>query len=179
MINRRRFLTISAVAAGAALGVATRGKVQWQGVAMGADVSITLYGTSKWQAAEALAEAHETIRRMEQLFSLYDPMSEIAQLNADQQRQVPAEFIDLIEIADHAHRVTAGLFDPTVQPVFAAKLKGARLHTDLLANVGWNHVEFDKQSVRFQRAGHGHNAERDCPGVCHGQSARRAECPWF
>jgi FAD:protein FMN transferase len=150
MMNRRRFLAISAIAAGVGLVRLARREVHWHGLAMGADVSITLYGASESDATDALQAARSTITKMERLFSLYDPESEICRLNRDQWCQVSADFSDLIEIADHAHGVSDGLFDPTVQAVFAAKLKGAKIGA---TPVGWKHVSIDTDRISFQRDG--------------------------
>lgn len=153
MMNRRRFLAITAVAATGGLVGYGRHKIRWQGLAMGADVSITLYGTHESQAAAALDKARTTIKRTEQLFSLYDPNSEISQLNNDQHREVPSEFMDLIMIADHAHRISDGLFDPTVQSAFAVKSGRVKPASDLRETVGWKHVSFVQNQIRFTRAG--------------------------
>jgi thiamine biosynthesis lipoprotein len=153
MINRRRFLTISALAATAAVAGLPGSKVRWQGVAMGSDVSITLYGSDERAAAAALQAARNTITRMEKLFSIYDPDSEISRLNADQHRHVPAEFVDLVRIAGHANQMTGGLFDPTVQTIFAAKSKDGSLIARHLSPVGWRHVQTIGNHVAFRQKG--------------------------
>ena len=69
-----------------------------------------------------LASVPERLREIESLFSLYDPNSTLRQLNAEGRlTHPPRPFVDLMRIADQAHRETGGIFDPTVQVLWEAE----------------------------------------------------------
>lgn len=155
--SRRRFLAIAAatLAGGpAAAQTATR----WQGRALGAEATITLRGPRR-EVTRALAAARQTLRRMERLFSLYDPTSALVRLNATGRLDhPPEEFLALLRCADAVHHATGGHFDPSVQPLWRtlARSRGrpdkARLDA-AAACVDWPAVAFDETSVRLLRPG--------------------------
>lgn len=118
---------------------------------MGAAASIRLAGPSHL-ADPALVAARDTIRRMERLFSLYDPVSALSRLNRDGQLDMPPEFQRLMAEVDRMHRVTEGLFDPTVQPLWAALAEG-RSVDGIADRVGWGKVRIDGAVLRFERKG--------------------------
>ncbi len=142
-LSRRRFLTISA-----AFAAAPRGAVAntWEGRAFGADVSITIRGAHA-PAQAALRDARDVIRQIEALFNLYDPTSALSRLNRTGQLQKSdPRFLELMEAATFAHKVTDGLFDPTVQPLWQAAASGA----DTMAaaqTVGWDRVHYDQERI--------------------------------
>ena len=142
-LSRRRFLTISAAFAAMP---ATAHAAHWQGRAFGADVSLTLRGPR--DAAEvALREARALLVQIEALFSLYDPASALVALNRTGTLSRPdARFVELMEAADHAHGVTGGLFDPTVQPLWAA-LAGGQDADVARGLIGWERVRFDPSRI--------------------------------
>jgi len=156
MISRRRFLTISASMALAATFPA-QASTNWRGKAFGAETSIAL-SSDKATAQTALTAALDTIRRMEKLFSLYDPGSILSELNRTGSLNMPPEFARLIDICDNVHRLSDGLFDPTVQPLFAAMLKNGGVSTEtehqrLRSTVGWQNISRNKSNIRFARPG--------------------------
>ncbi|MEP2639495.1 FAD:protein FMN transferase [Roseobacter sp.] len=136
-------MTISAACA-AAPGLAYA--QNWRGHAFGADISLTLHGPQD-QAADAVEQARALIIQMERLFSLYDPTSTLVGLNTTGVLHAPpAAFLSLMGACDVAFGQTGGLFDPTVQPVWAALASGrdpARARDD----IGWHRVRFDTRKV--------------------------------
>lgn len=143
ILSRRRFVTISAAFAAAPRAAAAQ---TWQGHAFGAEVSLTIRGPRE-VAAPALAQARAAMQRVEGLFSLYDPHSALSRLNAHGTLMAPdPDFLALMQAADHAHHVTAGLFDPSVQPLWAALARGADT-ANALAAIGWGRVDFSEQEV--------------------------------
>jgi FAD:protein FMN transferase len=143
-VTRRRFLTIAAAFA-ATPALAQR--QSWQGRAFGAEVAITLQGPQE-VAQEAIAAARQVIAQMEQRFSLFRATSEIVALNRDG-TLIPSEpFERLMQLADSAHRLTVGLFDPTVQPLWRAYAEGRDLD-EARARVGWDRVRFQRGYVRL------------------------------
>ncbi|MDJ0639706.1 MAG: FAD:protein FMN transferase [Paracoccaceae bacterium] len=133
-MNRRRFITVIAAAcAGPTLARAT--PLRWQGRAMGAEVSLDLYGARP----EALASARATIDRMERIFSLYDPHSELSRINVSGGGALSPEMAEVLDLSAKINAATGGRFDPTVQPVFAALLAGE--------DPPWHTVGWDKVSL--------------------------------
>lgn len=116
-MSRRRFLTIaSAACLGAPLRAA--GTYQWHGQALGAKAQIILDDPD----AEAItARALAEIARLEDIFSLYRPASELSRLNAQGYLPAPSfELLGCLSLARRVHRITEGRFDPSVQPLWAA-----------------------------------------------------------
>ncbi len=135
MIPRRRFLQISAafVALPDTALAAT-----WTGTALGARVSVTLHGPQSGTRA-ALAALPALLEQVETRFSLYRPDSHLALLNRTGRLAPDPLFHRLLQIADRAHKLTHGLFDPSVQPLWQALARGddpARART----HVGWSRI---------------------------------------
>jgi len=156
MISRRRFLAVSASMAAFA-AVPAQASTMWRGRAFGADVSVTLTG-DKTATQAAMNAALDTIRRMEKLFSLYDPSSALSALNRSGSLMMSPEFSRLIDICDQIHNLSDGLFDPTVQPLFAAMLKNGGVlnqadRQQLHPMIGWQNVSRNGSEIRFLRPG--------------------------
>ncbi|AUJ65876.1 hypothetical protein B9057_15850 (plasmid) [Aestuarium zhoushanense] len=119
-ISRRRFLAISAAAClpttGRAMPVA-----EWRGVALGAQTKLALAGVDTASAAPVFAAVSAELERIEALFSLYRSDSALVRLNAQGRLANPApEMLELLATAMSIHHATDGVFDPAVQPIFAA-----------------------------------------------------------
>ncbi len=137
MISRRRFLSLAAAAVATP---ACAAPVRWQGVAFGADVSLTIHAP-RTQADPALHAVRALLRRIETLFSLFDPASDLVALNQSGVLAHPApEFIEILALVNHVHRATKGVFDPTIQPVWQAL---ARQEPAAQARrlIGWDRVQ--------------------------------------
>ena len=84
MISRRRVIGIAAAAAGLGFLPSSRdGLFTWSGVALGAEARITIAGLSRDEAQRIAHMARDEAYRLEALFSLYRPDSELARLNRD------------------------------------------------------------------------------------------------
>jgi len=143
-VNRRRFLAIGASFAAAP---AMAQQNTWTGRAFGAEASIDLRGPAE-VTAPALESAQALIAQIESLFSLYNPTSDLSTLNARGAGVVSARFETLMAIADQAHTLTQGLFDPTVQPLWRALAEGG----DVAAArglIGWDRVTRRGNRVRL------------------------------
>ncbi|AWX94281.1 hypothetical protein DPM13_19000 [Paracoccus mutanolyticus] len=87
-IDRRRFLTISAAVAGAAL-LSPRGLLAapqatvWRGQALGAPTTLILNHPDPARAQALLRETAAELRRLEAIFTLYRAESELSRLNRD------------------------------------------------------------------------------------------------
>lgn len=123
-INRRRFISISAVAAGAlmidpARALAAPQLVRWQGAALGARAEIRLYGDDPARSRELFRRCQQEITRLERIFSLYVPASAINRLNKDGYLDNPdLEFLDVMSRCLSCYQATDGAFDVTVQPLW-------------------------------------------------------------
>lgn len=135
-ITRRRFLILSA----AAIATPARATpLRWQGLALGAQVSLTIHAPRP-QAEQALRDIRRLLARIEHLFSLYDPASQLSRLNAVGKLADPApEFTALLHQSGRVHDATRGLFDPTIQPLWQA-LAGGGDRAAARALVGWEQV---------------------------------------
>ena len=153
MISRRRLLVIAAGMAGVGCSGFSRQpkKTEWRGRAFGAEVAIAVYGSDR-RAQNAIDAARDTMRRLERYFSLYDPASLLSGLNRTGRLSMPPEVARLITLCDHLHAATDGLFDPTVQPLFALHAKSAGTPTPddsvrTRALIGWNKVRFNQSAI--------------------------------
>ncbi len=169
MIDRRRFIAISA-AAGLAVPMArakTTAQMQrWRGGAMGAKAQIMLYGSTNVQ--EIFNKCHREITRLERIFSLYIPDSAISRLNRDGFLDNPdIEFLDLLSRCQTCSQITNGAFDVTIQPLwklyadhFAAPNADPAGPSDaaiaqILELVGSDKILMDSRRISFTRPGMG------------------------
>ncbi len=155
MTSRRRFISILAGAAALPMmgQSAFAAPTQWRGIALGANAQIIL---DHPDAADLINMAVSEIRRLELLFSLYQPNSLLSQLNQTGTISAPAfEFIELLSIAATINTRTNGAFDPTIQTLW-------ELYADLIANrnypdqaqieqaleaTGWDKLQFSVEKV--------------------------------
>lgn len=159
-LTRRRFLTISAGAACLVSGpVLAQDVTRWRGAALGAEASIILSHPS---AGAIIARAVAEIDRLEDVFSLYRSGSALSRLNASGRLgSPPFELLECLALSGRVHAATGGLFDPTVQPLWAlyATQHAAGLAPDAaqIAEArrltGWDRVSFDEGAVRLPAGG--------------------------
>jgi FAD:protein FMN transferase len=125
-LTRRRFLQICAAAAstGLAGSAGDSRSVRWDGIALGAEVSIRLDDLDEGRARHAIDQARQVIRQMESEFSLYDPDAALCRLNRDGRLDMSPDFAALMAVCEQVHRLSLGLFDPTVQPLWSALARG-------------------------------------------------------
>jgi FAD:protein FMN transferase len=122
--SRRRALAILLGAAGAAWwpgqGRAMTPLHRWEGVALGAPARITLAHGDIGAAADAVALCRAEIDRLEDIFSLHRPESELSRLNRDGALAAPShDLVRLLGESRHYSRLSGGAFDATVQPLWA------------------------------------------------------------
>lgn len=125
-VSRRGLLRALAAAAGLPLGVlalrqvgGTPVPVQWSGAALDSQGGLTLWHPDPAVSRRAIARVRTEVERLERIFSLYRPDSEIARLNRDGRLGAPSR--DLVTVLDEARRiaeVSRGAFDPTIQPLW-------------------------------------------------------------
>ena len=131
-LTRRRFLLVTAAAAAATTIPARRELWEWRGSALGGEASIVLEGAR--DAAQAvLAEVAAEIDRLENIFSLHRPASQLARLNRDGALAAPArDLTGALRLAARWRAATEGAFDPAVQPHWTAAVAGAPARPELV-----------------------------------------------
>ncbi|MDF0602430.1 FAD:protein FMN transferase [Psychromarinibacter sp. C21-152] len=151
-LTRRRFFTI---ASAACLAAPAAQAFRWQGTALGARAQIVL---DHPEAARITRAAMAEIDRLEDIFSLYRPASELSRLNAAGRLAAPSfEMLDCLATARRVHGATGGAFDPTVQPLWQVLAEAhAQGHapvpadlTQARAAIGFDRVVFDSAAVRL------------------------------
>ena len=120
-ITRRRALVILASAVTLPLtgAGAAEQTFEWRGTALGADARLLLRARSRQHAREAIDACVAEIERLEQIFSLYRSSSELSDLNRNGTLASPSQdMVRLLHLSREMNRITQGLFDPTVQPLW-------------------------------------------------------------
>jgi thiamine biosynthesis lipoprotein len=176
--SRRRFIRVSAAAAGLALlspwgrGFAAaaegaRGHLRlWRGVALGADAMLQINHPDAPAADRLIERCLAEVARLERVFSLYQQESAICRMNRDGRlADPPLDFVRLLGESAQFSSLTAGAFDATVQPLwtlYAAHFQRPRADpagppkADVeraLRRVGYLAVDIDGALVRFSKAG--------------------------
>ena len=122
--TRRRLLTVMGAAAGIALlpykgRTATVPRWRWRGTALGAKAEMILVHPDEAPVKKLIRLAVDEIERLENIFSLFRPQSEISRLNRDGRLQAPSlDLLSLLATARHVSELTGGAFDVTVQPLW-------------------------------------------------------------
>ncbi|MGH6760921.1 MAG: FAD:protein FMN transferase [Phyllobacterium sp.] len=169
-INRRRFIGISAAAAGLALlpfGASARahqGAAVWEGQALGAPAKLIIHHPDRAFAERLVQRVTAEVARLERIFSLYRADSELAELNRTGALAMPsAEFVDLLGRCRDYWAASHGLFDPTVQPLWLAinahfsapdadpAGPSAMAMRAALEPVGFDGVRFNRDRIAFAR----------------------------
>jgi FAD:protein FMN transferase len=170
-ISRRRFIGITAAAAGIA-GFSWTEMVRagapatiWNGTALGGRASIRLHHPDPREAERLIVEARRLIARLEGIFSLHDPGSALSRLNRAGSLDAPP--LDLVALLDRARgfgEETGGAFDPTVQPLwrlYAGHFADPEIVggppdaaiAEALEAVGYDKLSVSPERIAFARAG--------------------------
>lgn len=121
-----------------------------------------LSGLSDRAAIKVFRAVEHEIARLERIFSLYLPHSQIRQLNTTGQLRAPApEFIELLDLCAGLHAASGGAFDPTIQPLWQALARAEagrqtidrREYREIAARCGWQNLRFDSRNVTLSNAG--------------------------
>ena len=172
VMSRRRFITFVAAAAGLPLLLKAGGSqakpVRWEGTALGAPASIQLFHTDEAQARAAIAAGLDELKRLEAVFSVYRADSSISMLNREGVLEnAPDDFIAMLTRALSLAKISDGVYDPTIQPVWQTYFRhftasnpdpagpASRDLAAALALVDWRGVEVNAGRVSFSRPGMG------------------------
>lgn len=146
-MNRRRFLTLSAAFACAP---AFARADTWSGQALGADVTVTLYGPREL-TEPALLDVPKVLDKVEQTFSLFRDTSDLSLLNRTGRLRTPnALMLNLMAQVEIAHRLSNGLFDPTIQPLWRA-LALERDPEPARRAMGWHRLRWSNRMIELQK----------------------------
>ncbi len=158
-LSRRRFLSISAAAGVCSAGSVSAGTLaRWTGRVMGAHASMQLAGVSEHDARPIFLAVERELVRLESIFSLYQPQSQLVRLNTKGALTNPApELLDVLSLCSQLHQATGGAFDPTIQPLWFAHAEaathgrslGPKEDQAMRALIGWDRVRFDAGEARF------------------------------
>lgn len=170
-LNRRRFIAISAAAAGCSLlpfgaRAATLDTVRWQGRALGAAASLVIHHHDRAAGERLVRQVVAELERLEQFFSLYRPDSTLSQLNRQGALTAPPpDMIAALVASREVWYATGGAFDPTIQPVWTALADHfsrpgadhagpapARIR-EALSLVGFERVMFNRDRIAFGERG--------------------------
>lgn len=184
-VNRRRVLSLFAIGAGAGASLlgarptptlaappTVSNTDMWEGHVLGGDASIHLLGFSPKDRAHLLDQCVSQLRKLEKIFSLFDPESDLVRLNQQGQlHQAPPPLLDLLRLSKQLHGQTNGAFDPTVQPLwraaahhFQTKAEGIyQPHPTTRSKVGFGNVQIDGQGITLTRG-----AELTLNGIAQG-----------
>lgn len=123
-LSRRRFIRITAAAASLGLPFchparAGAAPARWRGTMLGAVATMEIHLDDRAEAERLISLATGEARRLERLFSLYLEDSALVQLNRTGILVDPdVEMVDLLTISQHYTKMTGGLFDVSVQPLW-------------------------------------------------------------
>lgn len=173
-IARRRAISIIAAACGLPLlGVARTSHagldpVSWKGQALGAPATLILNHPDRIMAQQLIQRVVLEVQRLESIFSLYREESALSELNRFGALAMPPQ--ELVAVLEASHAVweeTTGLFDPTVQPLWAvyahhfarsdAQASGpSPADLDAVkALIGFQNVHFNRDRITFAKRGMG------------------------
>lgn len=149
-ISRRRFISICGMAGafaampmGHVLAANTVPLHRWNGILMGAYVHLSITHPSKTRADEIFELCVNEIKRLENIFTLYDSHSEISKLNKNGKLENPSpDFIDLLNHAKESHRLTDGAFDITVKPLEEGSST---------VPIGFEYLDYSKSEISFTK----------------------------
>jgi thiamine biosynthesis lipoprotein len=92
---------------------------RWNGTSLGSPSRLMLCHHDRASAADLVARCVAEIERLERVFALYRPDSEIARLNREGRlASPPFDLLTVLSQALHLSGLSGGAFDPTVQPLW-------------------------------------------------------------
>ena len=149
-------------------------------VLMGTIFEIKVYCKNSKKAKDSIDAAFKDIDRMENLFSVYKPESDVSVLNATGVYQVSEEVMELTKLSVHYSSITGGAFDITVLPLISmwkSASKSGKIPSDseveeCMKLVGSGKINIDEknQKIYFPKRG----MKIDFGGIAKGYAVDRA-----
>ena len=153
-LNRRRALAVIAVAAGVPLlktGGADVPVHSWHGIALGAEAGLRIAHPEEAIARRLVARCLEEVARLEAVFSLHRPDSELCCLNRDGALQRASHDLRLVLAeAQRFGELSGGAFDVTVQPLWQLYRAHFAAHSDDVAGPPARLVETTTRLVDYR-----------------------------
>ncbi len=138
----------------------------WSGVVFGTEGKILFQAKDETEASRTMEAVQREILRLEAIFTLYDGNSALRQLNRDGRlARPPAELLEALKICREVHEMTAGAFDPTIQPIWEIYDAHFNQHPDSAegppeaaleaarAKIGFERVNFGEAEISFEKPG--------------------------
>jgi thiamine biosynthesis lipoprotein len=157
-------------------------RLEQSATAMGSSYSIAVYGEDEAVMENAVEEAFDEARRLDDLLSNYKPESEWSKVNrfaAERPVKTTPELFDLLSACVEYSRASEGAFDISVGPLMRVwgfyKGTGHMPRGEEIENArritGWRNIELDAttRSVRFRQKG----IELDPGGIGKGYAVDR------
>lgn len=168
-VSRRQALKILAASAALPVGVAGFRLFgpeplfhEWHGQALGAEVSMRLWHANAGHAQRTLLRMASEVGRLEKIFSLYRPDSELSRLNRSGILVgASRDLMVVLEAGRALAEASGGAFDPTVQPLWTLYEDHFRgISADpagpapgaveaALGSVGYQGIDLDGRTARF------------------------------
>ncbi len=178
-ISRRRAFSIFAgTAAAAALGIpvfsSAAETVEWRGLALGAQARIVLTAEDKEQVQSAIDAIISEISRLEKIFSLFIPGSELVTLNERKHLNVPShDMKQLILLSQKIHKHTEGLFNPAIQKLWRFYADWFSQNKNIMPDVGvvdeiLKHSDFGKVVINEHGVSIDDRMELSLNGIAQG-----------
>lgn len=130
---------------------------------MGTFVTVTVLDPSADKATEAMEKAFREMERLIPLLSWHEADSPVSFLNQKGYlKDIPAEVRGVLEKVKKVHYLTHGCFDITIKPVLdlfaehfshAQKPPAEEEIKNTLKRVGFKHLVFEEEEIRFSREG--------------------------
>ncbi|MFH1540465.1 MAG: FAD:protein FMN transferase [Elusimicrobiota bacterium] len=126
-------------------------------ILMGTTVEIKVWSHNEVLAKKSIAGAFDEITRVENIFSVYRPTSEISKLNKNGSAVVSDEIMQLIKKSNYFSEISDGAFDITVLPIIElwknAKKRGEIPKEKEIKNtlkiVGWRNILIDEKNRKI------------------------------
>ena len=156
--NRRRVLRVVAAAAGLPLAITGLRALgpkpelhSWRGEVLGALSEISLWHSNADFARLTILKARLEIERLEEIFSLYRPDSEIVRLNRiGKLTHASTELRSVIEASQKLSQLSSGAFDISVQPLWRLYEAHFWSHTDTQPDIAARARDVARALVDFR-----------------------------
>jgi len=171
-ITRRRFISLTAAFGAVSLGSGAVSSapharaIRWQGVVMGAAAEIIIHHPDPVLARRLIANSIAEVDRLENIFSLYRPGSELVGLNNTGHLDRPShDLLRLLSLSREIATLSDGAFDVSVQPLwqlyadhfgrFGSDAAGPDIQkiAAACAMVDYRAISFDARAVRLDKPG--------------------------
>lgn len=118
----------------------------FSGTAMTMDYRILVAGDVDMQAIEKLIQ--NSFSEIDKIHNKWNPQSELSKLNSSLSLKVSPSLLKIVLLADKAHKLSDGRFDPTIEPLqnlWKQKLAIGQIPSndeiaDIASHIGWKHI---------------------------------------